>query len=79
MNKPICSLLLAVLAPVILRSQSLVVYPAPAGSLRNDDFTVKVRRPGREWQDLSVYLVKVDKVVTYGPAGAGAGNVSVGG
>jgi len=63
MRNLICSLLLAVFAPVFLCAQSPVVYPAPAGSLLNDDFTVKVRRPGRQWQEVPVYLVKVDKVV----------------
>ena len=57
-----CLLLLAVFAPAFIWAQALVTYPAPAGSLLNDDFTVKVRRPGREWQEISVYLVKVDRV-----------------
>ncbi|HWK05047.1 MAG TPA: serine hydrolase [Puia sp.] len=42
---------------------SLIVYPAPPGSPGNDDFTVKVRRPGQAWQDLYTYLVKVDQVI----------------
>jgi hypothetical protein len=47
----------------MLAAQSLTVYPAPAGAPMNDDFTVKVRRPGQPWQDLATYLVKVDQVV----------------
>ena len=45
-----------------IRAQDLAIYPAPGGSLLNDDFSVKVRRPGQQWQELSVYLVKVDQV-----------------
>ncbi|HMR85641.1 MAG TPA: endo-polygalacturonase, partial [Niabella sp.] len=46
-------------------AQQLVVYPAPAAetdALHNDDFTVKVRKPGGAWQDLYEYNVKVDEV-----------------
>jgi hypothetical protein len=48
---------------LVQSGQSLVVYPAPEGSPRNDDFTVKVRQPGQAWQDLYTYLVKVDQVI----------------
>jgi hypothetical protein len=44
-------------------AQELVTYPAPAGVVythHNDDFTVKVRRPGGVWQDLFEYNVRVD-------------------
>jgi hypothetical protein len=40
----------------------LVTYPAPQGVAQNGDFTVKVRSPAREWQQLAVYMVKVDAV-----------------
>jgi len=46
-------------------TQQLVVYPAPAKadrSIHNDDFTVRVRKPGGKWQDLYEYNVKVDQV-----------------
>ncbi|MFC0772135.1 glycosyl hydrolase family 28 protein [Terrimonas alba] len=46
-------------------TQQLVVYPAPAkaeSSMHNDDFTVRVRKPGGRWQDLYEYNVKVDEV-----------------
>lgn len=44
-------------------SQQLVVYPAAQKVIythHNDDFTVKVRKPGGEWQDLYEYKVQVD-------------------
>jgi hypothetical protein len=46
-----------------LQAQQLVTYPPPAGvvySMHNDDFTVCVREPGKQWQDLFEYNVKVD-------------------
>jgi len=44
-------------------AQQLVTYPVPQAvvySMHNDDYTVKVRKPGGEWQDLYEYNVKVD-------------------
>ena len=44
-------------------AQELVVYPPPQAliySAHNDDYTVRVRKPGGEWQDLFEYNVKVD-------------------
>ncbi|MFX1708926.1 glycosyl hydrolase family 28 protein [Chitinophaga sp. CC14] len=44
-------------------AQELVTYPAPKAviySMHNDDYTVRVRKPGGEWQDLFEYNVKVD-------------------
>lgn len=44
-------------------SQELVTYPPPQGaiySMHNDDYTVRVRKPGGEWRDLYEYNVKVD-------------------
>jgi len=41
----------------------LRIYPIPAKLLyshHNDDFTVRVRKPGRPWRDLYEYNVKVD-------------------
>ena len=43
-------------------NSKLITYPAPQGAVLNDDFTVRVRQPGQHWQDLSTYLIKVDKV-----------------
>lgn len=42
--------------------ENLVVYNAPKGALLNDDFSIKVRQKGKEWQSLPNYLVKVDEV-----------------
>ncbi|BAV06999.1 endopolygalacturonase [Filimonas lacunae] len=44
-------------------AQQLVTYPAPAAvtyAMHNDDYTVRVRQPGGQWQDLYEYKVKVD-------------------
>ncbi|MGY5354136.1 endo-polygalacturonase [Wenyingzhuangia sp. IMCC45467] len=40
----------------------LFAYPAPNDIIQNTDFTVKVRTPGGDWQDLPEYNVKVDEV-----------------
>lgn len=51
------------------QKNSLVVYEAPQAvlqSMHNDDFTVKVRKPGERWQDLFEYKVKVDRVIGTG-------------
>jgi len=67
MNKLSRQLLLAfaILFTVNVFGQQLVVYPAPTSeldSLHNGDFTVKVRKPGGQWQDLYEYKVMVDAV-----------------
>jgi hypothetical protein len=44
-------------------AQQLITYPVPQAvvyAMHNDDYTVKVRKPGGEWQDLYEYNVKVD-------------------
>ena len=44
-------------------AQKLITYPPPKEviySLHNDDYTVRVRKPGGEWQDLFEYNVRVD-------------------
>ncbi len=44
-------------------AQRLIVHPVPRGiyyAMHNDDFTVRVRIPGGEWQDLYEYKVKVN-------------------
>src|SRR5687767_15487669 len=46
-------------------AQQLITYPAPQAvgySMHNDDYTVRVRKPGGKWQDLYEYNVKVDEV-----------------
>jgi len=45
-----------------LVSNKLITYPAPKGVTLNNDFNVKVRIPGGDWQSLDDYLIKVDEV-----------------
>ncbi|HAO80407.1 MAG TPA: endo-polygalacturonase [Verrucomicrobia subdivision 3 bacterium] len=40
-----------------------ITYPAPEGGALNTDFTVKVRTPTHDWQEVAAYLVKVDAVI----------------
>lgn len=52
-----------------MTAQELVVYKttdAILKSMHNDDFSVKVRKPGGAWKDLFEYNVKVDQVVGTG-------------
>lgn len=52
-----------------MSAQDLVVYKATEDiekTMHNDDFSVKVRKPGGEWKDLFEYGVKVDQVVGTG-------------
>lgn len=61
MKKLVITLLLVL--PLILSAQDLVTYEIPKElfySLHNDDYTVKVRKPGGEWKDLYEYKVRVD-------------------
>ncbi|HTG65968.1 MAG TPA: glycosyl hydrolase family 28 protein [Flavobacterium sp.] len=47
----------------VIQAQELITYEAPTGikyTAHNDDFTVKVRKPGGEWMDLFEYNVQVD-------------------
>ena len=58
-----CFLLFISIQTFRLAAQELVIYPAPAGVIytqHNDDYTVKVRKPGGIWKDLFEYNVKVD-------------------
>ena len=57
--------LLLIQISIISKAQQLVVYPAPKDApsyMHNDDYTVRVRKPGGEWQNLYDYNVKVDQV-----------------
>ncbi|MBS1565750.1 MAG: endo-polygalacturonase, partial [Bacteroidetes bacterium] len=59
------TILAAVLFYLPAHSQQLKVYDAPAAAnspLHNDDFSVRVRKPGGAWQDLYEYNVKVDEL-----------------
>ena len=40
----------------------LVTYPAPIEAELKNDFTVKVREPGKAWKIIPTYPVKVDEV-----------------
>lgn len=56
-------LILLVAFSISACAQELITYNVPAGmfySAHNDDFTVKVRLPGGEWQDLYEFKVEVD-------------------
>ncbi|HVV05914.1 MAG TPA: glycosyl hydrolase family 28 protein [Puia sp.] len=56
-------LLIFILMSCCAQAQQLITYPPPAPviySMHNDDYTVRVRRPGGKWQDLFEYKVKVD-------------------
>ena len=47
----------------MLQAQHVITYDAPGGlkySAHNDDFTVQVREPGGDWQDLFEWKVQVD-------------------
>jgi hypothetical protein len=48
-------------------ANQLVVYPVTEGMPRNNDFTVKVRSPGQNWQELPAYRVKVAQGVDTRP------------
>jgi Glycosyl hydrolases family 28 len=65
----LCCTLFAQSASAATAVNRLVVYPVTEGMPRNNDFTVKVRTPGKNWQELPVYLVKVAQGVdTRSPA-----------
>lgn len=58
----IVSSLLLGLCEMLHAQNYLVTYPAPQEAELKNDFTVKVRQPGKEWQDVATYPVKVDEV-----------------
>jgi hypothetical protein len=58
--KVIHGLFCCLFAPVVAWTQSLVTYPAPEGIPGNPSFTVRVRPPGGQWQELFCYEVEVD-------------------
>lgn len=55
-------LMLFALLGVAAQENKLMVYPAPDGVEMKEDFTVKVRTAGGEWQQVATYMVKVDEV-----------------
>lgn len=53
----------SLISPPLLAENRLVTWDVPQKALyshHNDDFTVRVRVPGGEWQDIYEYNVKVD-------------------
>lgn len=63
MKKIISLLLFLIIVCTHVLAQELQLYPLPKALLysrHNDDYTVKVRVPGGDWQDLFEYNVKVD-------------------
>lgn len=59
-------IMLITLIPASGQKNKLVVYETHptllTASMQNDDFTVRVRKPGGKWHDLFEHTVKVDKV-----------------
>jgi len=53
-------LLLTFMSIGTLSAQDLITFPATDSIPHNDDFSVKVRVPGGQWQDLYEYEVQVD-------------------
>lgn len=63
MIKPLHTLFFFISVCCVATAQELVTYPAPKAviyAMHNDDYTVRVRKPGGEWHDLFEYNVKVD-------------------
>lgn len=54
------TLVLAVMLAAAGAGPPPVVHLVPAGMRHNDDFTVRVREPGGQWQDLYEHAVIVD-------------------
>lgn len=54
------SLLLAAAADAAMTPTTLSIAPAPSGIPSNPDFTLRVRPPGGEWQEVFCYAVEVD-------------------
>lgn len=57
----IAGVLLGCIHPVCSQNR-LETYPAPQGAKLMNDFSVKVREPGKEWKIVDTYLVRVDEV-----------------
>ena len=65
MNNPVfraarCVLALALAVSAAVVRSEIVQFSVPTGVAHNDDFSVKVRAPGGEWQELFEYAVQVD-------------------
>jgi hypothetical protein len=53
-------MLVTLLSLSLLNAQELVTYPAPDSIPHNNDFSVKVRIPGGQWNELFEYEAQVD-------------------
>lgn len=62
MKKVLSTLILGLLALTSFSKDRLIVTPAPTGIELKHDFEVKARIHGGEWQDVSTYAFKVDRV-----------------
>ena len=62
MKKVLSTLILGLLALTSFAKDKLIVAPAPTGIELKHDFEVKARIHGGEWQDVSTYAFKVDRV-----------------
>ncbi len=51
-------LLYCCLFPMVIRADTLTVYPAPKGIASNDTFTVKVRSPQGQWRTCSAMMFR---------------------
>lgn len=55
-------LLICLTSSIVVVDAKVVTYPAGKGVELLDDYTVRVRQLGEEWQSVAVYPVKVDEV-----------------
>ena len=62
MKKVLSTLILGLLALTAFAKDKLIVAPAPMGIELKHDFEVKARIHDGEWQDVSTYAFKVDRV-----------------
>ena len=62
MKKVLSTLILGLLALTSFAKDKLIVAPAPTGIELKHDFEVKARIHDGEWQDVSTYAFKVDRV-----------------
>jgi len=56
------SILILILVALVARGGKMFTYSIPDGVKQNDDFTVRVRMIGGEWQSVPTYLFMVDNV-----------------
>ncbi|MDD2215603.1 MAG: hypothetical protein PHE41_03415 [Eubacteriales bacterium] len=54
--------LLLIFSVSLYSYDKLVTYTAPQGALLNQNFSILVRQPGKEWMEVPNHLIKVDEV-----------------